>query len=76
MSKRHRRTMLRVFREMAENGHDSVKLKRTHAKRWRPIVRLIAKQRDWRFVNAFLWSRFRGAERLQVLAMAHQRWAK
>ncbi len=59
MSRRSRRVVLRTFREMARE------LRRTPRQRWRPIVRLIARQKGWRFADAFLWTRYQGCEKLQ-----------
>ena len=77
MSKRSRRTTLRVFREMVSmtSGH-RVSLEPKPRQRWRAIVRLLARQSGLRFSDAFLFTRFRGCERIQKLAMADWSRAK
>lgn len=61
----HTRGTMQAWREMAADGYPASRnpVRATRARtallhrnaRWRPIVRLLAKQNGWRFSDAFFW---------------------
>lgn len=55
---------LRVFREMAE---DQGLLERRPRQRWREQVRLIARERGWRFTDAWLHVMYRDCDLIMGL---------
>lgn len=68
----HTRGTMQAWRGMAAEGYPSTKNGRTlstprHPRvlrrnaRWRPIVRLLAKQAGWSFTDSFLWTWYGGS---------------
>ncbi len=67
--KNHTRGTMQAWRGMAADGypgHDSERGTRAHPRvlrrnsRWRPIVRLLAKQAGWTFADAYIFTAFGG----------------
>jgi hypothetical protein len=63
VSKRSRRNVLRVFRELAEDQGNVFPPRA----RWRPIVRLLRQRYGWRFADAFLWTMYGGGRMMKLM---------
>lgn len=80
MSKRssnHSKGTMTGWRGMAAEGEDADELFQAmphllgRNARWRPIVRLIAKERGWTFADAFFWHHLQGFNHMWGVSSMH-----